>query len=278
MLESEPPRPVGTPPARWSGGRGRIVLAVAILALDANQMVTVARMYTDDGPPSVPWAGIARLEMQARDRDAGCLPSFGSALHRDARGPVNLPARPGPWNGGPAAPGRRRAIEPGGSGGCGARASIFLTSEMPGSSCWSVVISDDEGVDQPLAEGVRANAEPDLLWSLYGIGAQPRARGGSAPFRVDARRVSLPLVITADAYSTSGRTRRQPPRKQSPGRGGGQPRSGGCQASAPMGILLTKPDVISTEPAVPDSSVLRSHFVSVYPRIEEKPVQNIPEH
>ena len=48
----------------------------------------------------VPWAGIARLEMpsgigraaavEAADRAAGWLPSFASALHRDARAPVNL--------------------------------------------------------------------------------------------------------------------------------------------------------------------------------------------
>ena len=47
-----------------------------------------------------PWAGIARLEMpsglgrdaavEAADRAAGWLPGFDSALHRDARAPVNL--------------------------------------------------------------------------------------------------------------------------------------------------------------------------------------------
>ena len=47
-----------------------------------------------------PWAGIARLEMpsgigrdaavEAAERAAGWLPVFASALHRDARAPVNL--------------------------------------------------------------------------------------------------------------------------------------------------------------------------------------------
>ena len=47
-----------------------------------------------------PWAGIARLEMpsgigrdaavEAAERAAGGLPVFASALHRDARAPVNL--------------------------------------------------------------------------------------------------------------------------------------------------------------------------------------------
>ena len=52
----------------------------------------------DPGPG--PWAGIARLEMpsgigraaaiEAADQAAGWLPGFASALHRDARAPVNL--------------------------------------------------------------------------------------------------------------------------------------------------------------------------------------------
>ena len=54
----------------------------------------------DPGPWAGPWAGIARLEMpsgigrdaavEAAERAAGWLPSFASALHRDARAPVNL--------------------------------------------------------------------------------------------------------------------------------------------------------------------------------------------
>ena len=54
----------------------------------------------DPGPWAGPWAGIARVEMpsgigrgaavEAADRAAGWLPDFASALHRDARAPVNL--------------------------------------------------------------------------------------------------------------------------------------------------------------------------------------------
>ena len=54
----------------------------------------------DPGPWAGPWAGIARIEMpagiglaaavEAADRAAGWLPDFASALHRDARAPVNL--------------------------------------------------------------------------------------------------------------------------------------------------------------------------------------------
>ncbi len=54
----------------------------------------------DPGPWAGPWAGIARIEMPAgigraaaveeADRAAGWLPDFASALHRDARAPVNL--------------------------------------------------------------------------------------------------------------------------------------------------------------------------------------------
>ena len=54
----------------------------------------------DAGPWAGPWAGIARLEMpsgigraaavEAAERAAGWLPRFASALHRDARAPVNL--------------------------------------------------------------------------------------------------------------------------------------------------------------------------------------------
>ena len=54
----------------------------------------------DPGPWAGPWAGIARLEMpsgigrdaavEAAERAAGWLPLFASALHRDARAPVNL--------------------------------------------------------------------------------------------------------------------------------------------------------------------------------------------
>ena len=54
----------------------------------------------DPGPWAGPWAGIARLEMpsgigrdaavEAADRAAGWLPGFASALHRNARAPVNL--------------------------------------------------------------------------------------------------------------------------------------------------------------------------------------------
>ncbi len=54
----------------------------------------------DAGPWASPWAGIARIEMpsgigrdtavEAADRAAGWLPGFASALHRDARAPVNL--------------------------------------------------------------------------------------------------------------------------------------------------------------------------------------------
>ena len=54
----------------------------------------------DPGPWAGPWAGIARIEMpagigraaaiDAADRAAGWLPDFASALHRDARAPVNL--------------------------------------------------------------------------------------------------------------------------------------------------------------------------------------------
>ena len=54
----------------------------------------------DPGPWAGPWAGIARLEMpsgigrdaavEAAARAAGWLPDFASALHRDARAPVNL--------------------------------------------------------------------------------------------------------------------------------------------------------------------------------------------
>ena len=53
----------------------------------------------DPGPWAGPWAGIARLEMPsgighaaavaAADQAAGWLPGFASALHRDARAPVN---------------------------------------------------------------------------------------------------------------------------------------------------------------------------------------------
>ena len=51
-------------------------------------------------PGAGPWAGIARREMpsgngrtaavDATDQAAGWLPGFASALHRDARAPVNL--------------------------------------------------------------------------------------------------------------------------------------------------------------------------------------------
>jgi len=54
----------------------------------------------DPGPWAGPWSGIARLEMpsgigrdaavEAADQAAGWLPGFASALHRDARAPVNL--------------------------------------------------------------------------------------------------------------------------------------------------------------------------------------------
>ena len=54
----------------------------------------------DPGPWASPWAGIARIEMpagiglaaavEAANRAAGWLPDFASALHRDARAPVNL--------------------------------------------------------------------------------------------------------------------------------------------------------------------------------------------
>ena len=54
----------------------------------------------DPGPWAGSWAGIARLEMpsgigraaavEAADQAAGWLPGFASALHRDARAPVNL--------------------------------------------------------------------------------------------------------------------------------------------------------------------------------------------
>jgi len=53
----------------------------------------------DPGPWAGPWAGIARLEMPSGiGREprrggrpaAGWLPGFASALHRDARAPVNL--------------------------------------------------------------------------------------------------------------------------------------------------------------------------------------------
>ena len=54
----------------------------------------------DPGPWAGPWAGIARLEMpsgigraaavEVAERAAGWLPGFASALHRDARAPVNL--------------------------------------------------------------------------------------------------------------------------------------------------------------------------------------------
>ena len=54
----------------------------------------------DPGPWAGPWAGIARIEtpsgigrdtaVEAADRAAGWLPGFASALHRDARAPVNL--------------------------------------------------------------------------------------------------------------------------------------------------------------------------------------------
>ena len=54
----------------------------------------------DPGPWAGPWAGIARLKMpsgigrdaavEAAERAAGWLPGFASALHRDARAPVNL--------------------------------------------------------------------------------------------------------------------------------------------------------------------------------------------
>lgn len=54
----------------------------------------------DPGPWAGPWASIARIEVpagiglaaavDAADRAAGWLPDFASALHRDARAPVNL--------------------------------------------------------------------------------------------------------------------------------------------------------------------------------------------
>ena len=54
----------------------------------------------DPGPWAGPWAGIARIEVpagiglaaavEAADRAASWLPDFASALHRDARAPVNL--------------------------------------------------------------------------------------------------------------------------------------------------------------------------------------------
>ncbi len=54
----------------------------------------------DPGPWASPWAGIARIEMPtgvglaaaagAANEAAGWLPDFASALHRDARAPVNL--------------------------------------------------------------------------------------------------------------------------------------------------------------------------------------------
>ena len=56
------------------------------------------------GPGAGPGAGIARLEMpsgigraaavEPAERAAGWLPRFASALHRDARTPVNLPPIP----------------------------------------------------------------------------------------------------------------------------------------------------------------------------------------
>ena len=55
----------------------------------------------DPGPWAGPWAGIARLEMPsglgrdaAVEAAAGWLPVFASALHRDARAPVNLTPTP----------------------------------------------------------------------------------------------------------------------------------------------------------------------------------------
>ena len=52
------------------------------------------------GPWATPWAGIARIELdagvgrdvarQVAERLAACLPAFASPLHRDARAPVNL--------------------------------------------------------------------------------------------------------------------------------------------------------------------------------------------
>ncbi len=48
----------------------------------------------DPGPWAGPWSGIARLgraaAVEAGDQAAGWLPGFASALHRDARAPVNL--------------------------------------------------------------------------------------------------------------------------------------------------------------------------------------------
>ena len=54
----------------------------------------------DAGPWAGPWSGIARIEVpagiglaaavRAADEAAGWLPAFASALHRDARAPVNL--------------------------------------------------------------------------------------------------------------------------------------------------------------------------------------------
>ena len=64
----------------------------------------------DLGPWAGPWAGIARLgdavrhrrrrrAVEAADRDAGWLPGFPSALHRDARAPCEPDADRGPRTG-----------------------------------------------------------------------------------------------------------------------------------------------------------------------------------
>ena len=80
----------------------------------------------DSGPWAGPWAGIARLEMpsgighdaavEAAERAAGWLAVFASALHRDARAPVNLTPIAGLGGLGPAdqprGGSRRRAVEP----------------------------------------------------------------------------------------------------------------------------------------------------------------------
>ncbi len=106
----------------------------------------------DPGPWAGPWAGIARLEMpsgigrdaavEVAERAAGWLPVFASALHRDARAPVNLTPIAGP----------RTASAPaaGGSTPCPARGARGGARTQPRRTAGMI---DDEGTHRARRPG-----------------------------------------------------------------------------------------------------------------------------
>ncbi len=92
------PSPTGGPaPARPPDGRGAV--GPSSRWRTPSMAATCAWAIPGRGRAG-PWAGVARLEMpsgigragavDAADQAAGWLPGFASALHRDARAPVNL--------------------------------------------------------------------------------------------------------------------------------------------------------------------------------------------